>query len=128
MHLDRRLADLQVIGDIFIAHTLDHQLHNLLFTGGQHIVARLDLLQTGTLSPLFRIHFNGAMNTVEHCLVIERLLQKINRSILNRPDCHGDITMTGDNDDRRVYLFCRKPRLQIQAADSRHTHISDKAA
>src|SRR5713101_2404805 len=59
-------------------------------------------------------------------MLAEWLRQKIDGPVFYRANRRRDVTMSGDEDDRRVVCLA-KLSLEIQAIDIRQLHVQEKA-
>ena len=67
------------------------------------------------------------MHARHHGRRIERLLEEIERPILDRLDRHRNIADAGDDEDRRRVLLCVEFLQDIEPRLARHVHVEDHA-
>ena len=75
-----------------------------------------------------RIALERALDPVDEILIAEGLLQKVERSVLHGFHRHGNVTVSGDEDDRNGRAAQVELLLQLDAAHARHAHIEHQAA
>src|SRR6185369_10682450 len=78
-------------------------------------------------TPFFRV-FQRPLDTVDELLLLDRLLQKINRSKAHRLDRHRHIAMASNEDNGNMPTGFDQVPLQIDPADPRHAYIEHQAA
>jgi hypothetical protein len=61
-------------------------------------------------------------------LVAERLLQKVDSSLLHGFDRHGNVGVAGDDDDRERDATLFQPPDELDAVDAGHAHVRDDAS
>ncbi|MNG82729.1 hypothetical protein D3C79_414400 [compost metagenome] len=81
---------------------------------------RLDLAAPGQYLPPVR---HGARQQIQQGLGVQRLLQKIEGPLLDRPDRQGDVPMPGDQDHRDLGIYPLHLGQQIQAIHRRHVDV-----
>ena len=59
--------------------------------------------------------------------ILNRLGQEIHGPCFHRPDAHGDVAMTGEENDWQKDAIVREPSLQVKAIQFRHGHIENQA-
>ncbi|MNV35157.1 hypothetical protein D3C71_1265940 [compost metagenome] len=86
---------------------------------------RLDLAAPGQYLPPVR---HGARQQIQQGLRVQRLLQKIEGPLLDRPDRQGDVPMPGDQDHRDLGIYPLHLGQQIQAIHRRHIDVRHQHA
>ena len=67
------------------------------------------------------------MNGVEKVLIAERLGKKLDGAAFHRLHRHGDIAVSGDEDDRKLPLRRREFALKIKTALTGQSHVENQA-
>src|SRR5215470_13309380 len=67
------------------------------------------------------------LDRIEQLLVAERLGQKLDGSRLHRPHAHGDVAVTGDEDDRQMDIGAEEIALEVEPAQAGQPDIEHKA-
>ncbi len=67
------------------------------------------------------------LNCIQKILVAEGFGQKIDRTILDRLDPHGDVAMAGNENHGQADIKPLHSGMKFRSALTRHTHIEDKA-
>src|SRR5215831_11166535 len=71
--------------------------------------------------------FSTPAHGLQQGFVVDWLFQKVYRSTPDCLDCHGDVAVTGYEDDRKIRYRLGKQFLQLEAVDSGHAQISHRA-
>ena len=64
---------------------------------------------------------------IQQVLIAERFLQEVHGTVLHGLHCHGDVTVSRDEDDRHQRAARIELLLQLQAAHARHADIKHEA-
>ncbi len=65
---------------------------------------------------------------IEDGLLLERLLDEIDRACLHGPHCQGDVGMAGHDHDRKIELQVGEALLQLHPVHVGHLHVGNDAA
>src|SRR6266568_2598908 len=68
---------------------------------------------------------DGVLDRFQESAFVKRLFDEIERPALDCRNCHLDITMAGDKDDREN--FVGNASHQVQARRAWHTHVGNDA-
>ena len=90
--------------------------------GYRKLRARLALYAKGAVA------LNSASNGHEQLLPAERLRQESDGARFHRPDRHGNVAVTGDEDDRQLRIRLDELTLQIESAEPWQAHIEHEAS
>ena len=69
----------------------------------------------------------GAIDTLNEGLSVERLREKADGPARERPLLDSRIRKSGNKDDRRSTMCGRQSALQLETADARHVNIRNDA-
>lgn len=118
----------QRMGDLLVEEPLDHLLHDLGLTRREGPGEGFECGHTRALGAARPIPIDRDGDRVQHVLIAERLGQKIERAGLHGLDTHGNVAVTGHEDDRHAIAQGDQLRLQIEAAGSGQPDIQNQAA
>src|SRR4029077_3018079 len=126
MSLDSPHADLEVGGDHLAGFARPQQFENFTLPGRERCKILL-LLGTPFLldTDLFVLSDRGE-NAVKQRLIVERLLQEIERTLLHGTHGYRYIAVASDDDDRNTHLSHRQVFLQLEAAHARHADVENQ--
>src|SRR5262245_66191335 len=74
------------------------------------------------------VTINRLPNGVKQLLVTKRFREEIYRAGLQGLHCHWNVTMRGDENYLDRWIRIGKLTLKIETAQSRESHVQDKAA
>jgi len=101
VHFDRTRADFQAPCDLPLRKSFNQQIENLAFARCQSFEARARSMLT-TVSVISQIVFtNSVSQDVEQDLVVNRLLQKVERTVFHGKTGRADIAVRSQDDDRQ---------------------------
>jgi len=69
------------------------------------------------------VTINRLLNSVEQLLITKRFREKVHRAGLQGLHRHWNVTMSGDEHDLDRWIRIGKLTLQIEAAQSRESHV-----
>ena len=127
MNFDRFRAQSEAIGDRLVRLSFHHQVQHFALTRRQAGKERTQLRSVHIMATLHGVEGNRLMDSFEQVLVVERLLDKVERASLYRPHRHLNVAMAGDEDDRQMNPLCLQALLEIQAAHTWHAYIQNQA-
>src|ERR1700683_4092361 len=103
-------------------------LHHFAFSGSQSVAPPAQLSQDGLFLAGSAIALDGLLDRIQQILVPKWFGEKLDRPGLHRPYRHGDVAMTGDEDDRDGNIGLYQLALQVQAAQPRKSYVKHKAS
>src|SRR5262245_62022131 len=128
MQLYRDYADAEVERDLLVKAAIRHFSQNLTFACGEGVEPLEMLLH----NPLFYapgdIALDRGFDRIEQALVAERLRKEINRTGLHRLDRHWNVGVSGEKYDWLRFATDIEVSLEIEATQSRQTHVQDQAS
>ena len=128
MHLDRDLGYTDFGGYLFVQKTPGYLRHYLLLARRQ-CVELCPQFGYGLLACVIGAGpFKRDLYSVEKILVAKGFGQEFNCAGLHGLNRHGDVAMTGDENNRNLDLGPRQFRLEVEAAHPRQPDIENKAA
>src|SRR6202035_5346515 len=80
------------------------------------------------LLPCLAVPLEGLLNRVYEILIPKWFRQKLHCPGLHGFDCHGNVSVTGDENDRNLNAYFSQFTLHIQPTHPRQSHIQKKAA
>src|SRR4029077_6743977 len=116
MNLDGFFGCAQLMGDLLVEHTRCDMSHHFTFPYRERVITLAQVFELCSLSASCPIEINCPAYSVQKILFTERLGQKIGRTCFHRLDCHRDVPMAGDEDDRDLHACFGQFSLQIQTA------------
>src|SRR6266446_7988902 len=128
MDLHGDFAGPQLKSDLLIEHSRNYQGHNLTLACSQ---SRVALSQFGKVTLLLARHtvaIQSLADRIQQVLILERLGQELHGTGLHGSHRHGDISVTGDENDGHLDSGVTQLALKVQTIDARKTHVQDKAA
>src|SRR5215510_138157 len=128
MRLDRAFASAELIGDLLVERTGSDQGEDLAFASGKRLVTLAEVNHFVELLKRFTIQIDAFFHSVNQVLVTQRLGKKADRATLHRFDRHGDIAMSGDENDGKTATSFGQFTLKIQSTQARHLHIQHQAS
>src|SRR6185295_15437278 len=128
MNFHRVFAGPEPPGDLFIEQAGDDQFHYLTFAGGERLIAVAQLRDLPPPFAEFSVPVERLLNRVEQLLSSKRLHQEFNSARLHGLNRHRDITVPGDEYDRKAYSRFRERALKIQTAHPGKSDVENQAA
>ena len=128
MVLDRARAEPEAGGDLLGVVAGDHQVHHLPLARRQrgHSFDHRDRL--GPPPAPLGVELDALLDPLQQVLVVERLLQEVDRAGLHRPDRGGHVGVSGDHHRRAVVSLLGQFLEQLEAGHPRHLDVEDQAA
>src|ERR1700738_38800 len=100
MNLDGFFGRAQLIGDLFVEHTRYDMSHHFTFPYRERVITLAQVFELCPLQAGCAIEINCPLYSVQKILFTERLGQKLDRTSFHRLDCHPDVPVASDEDDR----------------------------
>src|SRR6267143_508356 len=128
LFLDGGFAGSQLPGDLLVEQTGDGGGHHVSLARSQQVIPATKL---GELQPLRACHaitIDRVANGVEQVLLAKRLREKLDGAGLHGPDRHGNVAVSGEEDDRQRRVRVGKLLLQVEAAQSREADVEHEAS
>src|SRR5438132_11943108 len=123
MKLDGFFHGMKFGRDLFIEHAGNDMRHHFALARRERAVARAHFGQPGPLMAGGAVALESRVDGREEFLVAERFGKKLDRTGFYRLYRHRDVTVARDEDDRyRDAGFGQLP-LQVEAAQTGHSHI-----
>lgn len=87
-------------GDLLVGETCGRKLHDLSLPFSETVGASSQFPQVGGIVPNLSSVADGCPDAFQEALFVKRLLDEIKRTLLDRSNCHVDIAVSCDQDDR----------------------------
>ena len=101
MDLDRMFGDTQVVGDLLVAGSRNHAAQHLFFSRCEGVDPRAQCLGFEAIDPGSSMSQQGLAHSRQQDILVHGLRQEVERTLLHRPDRHGDVAVSGEKDDGR---------------------------
>ena len=72
--------------------------------------------------------FKHALNQRDELLFLERLLDEVHRPFFHRVNRHGNVAVTGDENDRQGRFALHQAALQLKPCHATHADVDDQAS
>jgi len=128
MSLDRGLAGVELCRDLFVQQPGHHERHDLPLALRQRFVPPSQLGHTCPLMSCNAVMLNRLLNRVEKLLVTKRFREEVHRAGLQGLHRHWNVTVSGHEHDLDWWIGLGKLLLDVEATQSRKSHVQDKAA
>ena len=128
MHLDGDLAGAELGGDLLVQHARHHQAHDLALARRQQVVPFAQAREILFAFPRDAVEIQGLLDSVQQVLLPEGLRQELHRSRFHRLHAHGNVAMTGEEDDGNMNARLGQVLLYVEPADARKPHVQNQAA
>src|SRR5262245_11278382 len=128
MELDRYLARPEFSGNLLIKQPRHDQRHHLPLAWREIVVPAAQLCPFLPLLPPMTVESNRLRDSLQQILIAEGLGEKLHRPCFHCPDCHRDVTVTCDENDREMNLSFSQLALQFESAQPGQPHIEYQAA
>src|SRR5215813_11430032 len=117
---DILLARAQVRCYLLIEFPHDNVLHDFA-------LARCERGETGCQCYVSGGQLQSSVDGPDQCTLINWFGEEVRRASLDGLHAHGNIAMTGEENDRDKHSFAVKPFLKFQSIKLRHRHIQHQA-
>src|ERR1700682_1527537 len=108
-------------------HTRNYQDHNFALASGQQLVPLSQLAKLALLLAHHPVAIQGLMDRIQQVLIAEWLGEKLYRTGFHGLHTHGNISMTGDKDDRNLEAGVSQLALKIKTVDAGKSHVQNQA-
>jgi hypothetical protein len=127
VNFHRCFSNAHIAGDLLAEAALHDLKHDIAFPGAQRREALLEGGQSLLIVLRGTIAREAEVNGIEELLIPERLGKEFDGAAFHRLDRHGDIAVSGDEDDRKLPLRCRQLALKIKTALTGQSHVENQA-
>lgn len=100
MHLHGDFANRQFVRDLFVHEPGRDKRHHLPFAGRQEFIPLLQLSNLRALSTPVLVNSDRRRNGINQILMPYRFGQEVDSAGLHAPHRHGNVAMTGHQNDR----------------------------
>jgi len=128
MSLHRGLAGVELRRDLFVQQAGHDEWHNLTLALRQRFVPPTKLGQIRPLTSCSAVTIDRLANGVKQLLVTKRFREEVYRAGLQGLHRHWNVTVRGDENDLDRWIRIGQLTLKIETAQSRESHVQDKAA
>src|SRR5580692_1674659 len=123
MNFHRGLADPDIARDLLVETALCDLNHDLALARCQRLESLFQRSQRVFMFTTYTVARKTELNCVKQILVLERFRKELNRASLHRLHGHGNIAMTGDEDDGNLSIGRDQLALEIETALPWQVHI-----
>src|SRR5262245_14812953 len=123
MNFDRARAYTKTRGDLLVCKTCGRKLHDLSLPFGETVRASSQVPQVGGIVPGLSSVAHSCPDAFQEALFVKRLLNEIKRTQLDRPNCHLDIPVSRDQDDRNGDVSRGHFPNEINAREAGHSNV-----
>src|SRR5262245_29809543 len=127
MELDRLRADEELAGDRARVLAREHALEHGAFALGQAGEPDGRLAPPHRATPRIGVGLERVEDGAQQPVLLERLLDEIERAFLHRLDRHRHVAVPGEEDDRDVDAALEKLLLEREAGHPWHAHVEHDA-
>src|SRR5579862_2824824 len=99
MGFNRLETDVELRGDLFAGEPLDNQVQNLVFARRQTTHALPHHRHRTAFPPSSAVQGQGPTDLLQQDVVVERLFQELDGTVLERADRRGNVAIAREHDD-----------------------------
>src|SRR3984885_15894092 len=127
VNLYRSFSNTQVACNLLAKAAADDLNHDIALPGTQRCEALRESDQDLPVLPRGTVTSEAEVNGVEKGLIAERFGEKLDSPAFHRLHGHGDVAVSGDENDRKLPVGYRELALKIEAALAGQTHVENQA-